>query len=58
MGPFDLAAVAIGAYRPARIMKPSHTTREETLKLFADVRAARFIPIHWGPFDLAQERAW
>ena len=55
LGPFDLAAVAIGAYRPPRIMKPSHTTPEEALRIFADVRATRFIGVHWGTFDLTDE---
>jgi L-ascorbate metabolism protein UlaG (beta-lactamase superfamily) len=55
LGPFDLAAVAIGAYLPPRIMKASHTTPEEALRVFADVRARHFIGIHWGTFDLAEE---
>jgi N-acyl-phosphatidylethanolamine-hydrolysing phospholipase D len=55
LGPFDLAAIAIGAYVPAVIMRPSHTTPEEALQIFADVRATRFLPIHWGTFDLAEE---
>jgi len=55
LGPFDLAAVAIGAYLPQRIMKASHTTPEEALQIFADVRARQFIGIHWGTFDLAEE---
>jgi len=55
LGPFDLAAVAIGAYLPAVIMKPSHTTPEEALQIFTDVRARQFIGIHWGTFDLAEE---
>ena len=55
LGPFDLAAVAIGAYLPPRIMKSSHTTPEEALRIFADVRGRRFVAIHWGTFDLADE---
>jgi L-ascorbate metabolism protein UlaG (beta-lactamase superfamily) len=55
LGPFDLAAVAIGAYEPPRIMKHTHTTPEESLQIFADVRARRFLAIHWGTFDLADE---
>ena len=51
----DLAAIPIGAYVPAVIMKASHTTPEEALRAFADVRGQRFIPIHWGTFDLAEE---
>ena len=55
LGPFDLAAVAIGAYLPPQIMRVAHTTPEEALRIFGDVRARRFVPIHWGTFDLAEE---
>lgn len=55
LGPFDLAAVAIGAYRPARIMRASHTTPEQALDVLADVRARRLLGIHWGTFALADE---
>ena len=55
LGPCDLAAISIGAYLPREIMRLSHTTPEETLQLFADVRARRLVPIHWGTFDLADE---
>lgn len=55
LGPFDLAAIAIGAYMPAAIMAKTHTTPEEALRLFQDVRGERFLGIHWGTFDLAEE---
>ena len=55
LGPFDLAALPIGAYVPAVIMRASHTTPEEALQAFDDVRGQRFVPIHWGTFDLAEE---
>jgi len=55
LGPFDLAAVPIGAYVPANIMRASHTNPEEALQAFADVRGRTFVPIHWGTFDLAEE---
>jgi N-acyl-phosphatidylethanolamine-hydrolysing phospholipase D len=55
LGPFDLAAIPIGAYLPPRIMRMSHTTPEEALQVFADVRGERFVAIHWGTFDLAEE---
>lgn len=55
LGPFDLAAIPIGAYMPAEIMKSGHTTPEEALQLFEDVRGRRFVGIHWGTFDLAEE---
>lgn len=55
LGPFDLAAVPIGAYLPPEIMRWAHTAPEEALRVFADVRGKAFIPIHWGTFDLADE---
>ncbi len=55
LGPFDLVAAPIGAYLPAAIMKSGHTTPEEALQVFEDVRGRAFVPIHWGTFDLADE---
>jgi N-acyl-phosphatidylethanolamine-hydrolysing phospholipase D len=55
LGPFDLAAVSIGAYAPATIMHFTHTTPEESLRIFNDVRGRRFVAMHWGTFDLAEE---
>ena len=55
LGPFDLAAIAIGAYTPATIMRFSHTTPEEALQVFDAVRGRRFLAMHWGTFDLAEE---
>ena len=55
LGPFDLAAIPIGAYVPPSIMKAHHTDPEEALKALEDVRGQRFIGIHWGTFDLAEE---
>ena len=55
LGPFDLAAIPIGAYVPPEIMWWSHTTPEDALRVFADVRGKAFVPIHWGTFDLAEE---
>jgi L-ascorbate metabolism protein UlaG (beta-lactamase superfamily) len=55
LGPFDLALVSIAAYSPAAIMAHTHTTPEESLRIFADVRAQTFVAMHWGTFDLAEE---
>jgi len=55
LGPFDLAAIPIGAYLPEVIMKPAHTSPEEALRALGDVRGQRLVPIHWGTFDLAEE---
>lgn len=55
LGPFNLAAIPIGAYLPTEIMRPSHTTPEEAIQALEDVGGRRLLPIHWGTFDLAEE---
>lgn len=32
-----------------------HVTPEEALQLFADIKAERFLAIHWGTFDMTEE---
>lgn len=54
-GPFDLAALAIGSYTPRQLTRPVHTSPEEALQAWLDVRGARFVAIHWGTFFLAEE---
>jgi len=55
LGPFDLAAIPIGAYSPASMMKMTHITPEEALQVFADVQGQYFVAIHWGTFDMTEE---
>lgn len=55
LGPFDLAALPIGSYSPRFIAKPIHLSPEDALQAFRDLRAAKFLGIHWGTFELAQE---
>jgi N-acyl-phosphatidylethanolamine-hydrolysing phospholipase D len=55
LGPFDVAALAIGAYLPPEIMKSVHTTPEEAVQAFVDLNARTLLGIHWGTFDLADE---
>jgi N-acyl-phosphatidylethanolamine-hydrolysing phospholipase D len=55
LGPIDLAAVPIGAYRPAEMMRYVHTTPEEALRIGRDVGARRVVAMHFGTFDLADE---
>ncbi len=55
LGPFDLAAIAIGAYKPPEIMRFTHTTPEQSVQAFEDLRGRVLVGIHWGTFDLAEE---
>lgn len=55
LGPFDVAAIPIGAYLPPEIMKGVHTTPEEAVQAFVDLNARVLLGIHWGSFDLAEE---
>lgn len=54
-GPFDLAAIPIGAYMPRWFMGPVHVDPAEAVQVYRDLNARRFIAIHWGTFDLANE---
>ncbi|HWG89802.1 MAG TPA: MBL fold metallo-hydrolase [Candidatus Thermoplasmatota archaeon] len=51
----DLALIPIGAYEPRWFMEPVHMNPEEALQVFRDVRAKRFVPMHWGTFSLTRE---
>ena len=54
-GPFDVAALAIGAYLPPEMMKFVHLTPEAAVQAFIDLKAGALLGIHWGTFDLADE---
>jgi N-acyl-phosphatidylethanolamine-hydrolysing phospholipase D len=55
LGPFDLAALPIGAYEPATMMRTVHLNPEEAVAAALEVRAARVLAVHWGTFDLTDE---
>jgi N-acyl-phosphatidylethanolamine-hydrolysing phospholipase D len=54
-GAIDLAAVPIGAYDPASIMRFVHMNPEEAIHAAVDVRARNAVAMHWGTFDLTDE---
>lgn len=54
-GPFDLAALPIGAYEPRWFMKNHHITPEEAVQAHNDIRAKKSIAMHWGTFILTDE---
>jgi N-acyl-phosphatidylethanolamine-hydrolysing phospholipase D len=55
LGPFDLAAIPVGAYRPSAMMRPVHLDPEEAVQAALDLRAARALAMHFGTFDLTDE---
>ncbi|XP_061107508.1 N-acyl-phosphatidylethanolamine-hydrolyzing phospholipase D [Conger conger] len=54
-GPFDLAAIPIGAYMPRNVMQSQHVDPEEAVRIHIDVQAKQSVAIHWGTFALAHE---
>lgn len=55
LGPFDLAAVPIGAYEPRAMMRESHVNPEEAVTAGIEVKGKRLLGMHFGTFDLADE---
>ena len=55
LGPFDLAAVPIGAYEPRWFMKNHHINPEEAVQAHKDLRSKKSVAIHWGTFMLTDE---
>lgn len=55
VGPFDMAAIPIGAYQPRNVMKMNHINPKEAVQVYKDIGARCAIAIHWGTFPLADE---
>lgn len=54
-GPFDLAIIPIGAYKPQWFMKDMHTNPEEAVIIHKEVASKFSIACHWGTFQLSSE---
>ncbi len=55
LGPFDVAAMPIGAYEPTAMMKASHMDPAEAVMATLDIKADKALAIHFGTFDLSDE---
>jgi N-acyl-phosphatidylethanolamine-hydrolysing phospholipase D len=55
LGPFDLAALPIGAYAPRFFMSDSHVDPNEAVEIHKQIGAKKSVAIHWGCFRLADE---
>lgn len=51
----DIAMIGVGAYYPLFMMKDVHTGPHAALDAFHDLKAKKFVPMHYGTFDLADE---
>lgn len=54
-GPFNLAAIPIGAYEPRWFMKNFHINPEEAVKIHKDVFSEKSVGIHFSTFVLTTE---
>lgn len=48
--------IPIGSYAPRWFMSPQHTDPNEAVQILEDVEAARAVGVHWGVFQLTDER--
>jgi L-ascorbate metabolism protein UlaG (beta-lactamase superfamily) len=55
LGPFRLAVLPIGAYRPEWFMAPIHVSPDEAVKAARDLEAKLAVPMHYGTFELSDE---
>ncbi|WP_274364421.1 MBL fold metallo-hydrolase [Paenibacillus thermotolerans] len=51
----DVALLPIGAYEPEWFMSSSHMTPEEAVRVFTEIGAATFVPMHYDTFHLADD---
>ncbi|KAF1833050.1 Metallo-hydrolase/oxidoreductase [Decorospora gaudefroyi] len=49
-GPFDLALVPVGCFKPRSILSGQHSSPEDSLSIHRDVRSKKSIGMHFGTF--------
>ena len=55
LGPFDLAALPIGAYLPKAMMRLWHLDPEQAVRAGHELQGRRLLGMHFGTFDLSDE---
>ena len=55
LGPFDLAAIPLGAYEPRWFMQAQHIDPSQAVQIHRELRSRRSFAIHWGAFELADD---
>ncbi|ALV92046.1 MULTISPECIES: MBL fold metallo-hydrolase [Pantoea] len=55
LGPFNLAALPIGAYAPKWFMRGQHMDPDQAVALWQAIGRPLTLPIHWGVFELADD---
>jgi L-ascorbate metabolism protein UlaG (beta-lactamase superfamily) len=54
-GGVDVALLGVGAYKPEWFMSSSHAGPKDAVLAAYEMKAKRFIPMHYGTFDLSDE---
>ncbi|PIO63375.1 hypothetical protein TELCIR_15026 [Teladorsagia circumcincta] len=57
LGPFDLAAIPIGAYKPRWMMKSQHIDPQEAVAVHELLNSKFSIGVHWGTYHMGSHEA-
>jgi N-acyl-phosphatidylethanolamine-hydrolysing phospholipase D len=55
VGPFDAAAIPIGAHSPRWFMSSIHVNPVDAVDIHVDIKSKKSVGIHWGTFVLTSE---
>ena len=55
LGPFDIAAIPIGAYDPHEFLAAQHVDPNDAVQLHKDIGSRKSVGVHWGTFPFADD---